>query len=74
MTHTVFLYDSKTDARRARLVDIDNASLRRTRLIIRADRGQGPVLLNRTYTTHSGARAALTRRGPSWACIRKSRW
>ena len=74
MSHRTYLYDSQTDARRARLTDIGSASVHRTRLIIRDDRGQGPVMFNRTYTTHAGARRALARRGNAWKCIRKNRW
>lgn len=66
--HTTYLYDSQTDTRRARLTDVDTVTVHRTRLIIRSDRGQGPVLLNRTYTTHDGARRALSRRG-TWSCL-----
>lgn len=68
--HTSYLYDSKTDTRRARLTDISTPLVHRTRLIIRAERGQGPVLLNRTYTTHAGARSALNRRG-AWDRVSK---
>jgi len=65
-----YFYNGPDDMR-ALLVDVDNINVRRTRLIIRADRGQGPVLLNRTYATHRGARAALTRRAAGWTCYRK---
>ena len=63
-----YLY-SHSDGRRARLVYIDNGRVNHARLIIRAEAGQGAVLLNKVYTTRRGARAALTRRGGAWTCI-----
>ena len=66
-----YYYDSTTDARRALLTDIDNIRIHHTRLIIRDERGQGALLLNKTYTTHRGARAALARRGSGWTCYKK---
>lgn len=68
---TNYFYDN-SDGRRAKLVDIDKINVKRTRLIIRADRGQGELLLNRTYTTHAGARAALSRRGGAWTLYKKT--
>lgn len=71
--HTSYLYASKADDRRALLVDIDTALVHHTRLMIRADDGRGQVLLNKVYTTHRGARAALNRRG-AWTMCRKSKY
>lgn len=68
--HKLYYYDSLNDSRRALLTDINMPLAHRTRLIIRADRGQGEVLLNKTYTTHNGARSALRRRG-SWNLFKK---
>lgn len=68
---TNYYYDN-LDGRRALLVVIDKVNLHRVRLIIRADRGQGDLLLNRTYTTRTSARRALSRRGGTWSLFRKT--
>ena len=65
-----YYYDGP-EGLRARLTDIDMPLAHRTRLVIRADRGQGEVILNRTYTTHRGARRALSRRRSGWTCYKK---
>lgn len=65
-----YWYNS-SDGRRALLADVDNVRVHHTRLIIRADDGNGAVLLNKTYATHAGARAALNRRG-SWCLALKT--
>lgn len=72
MKHKTYYYDSQTDDRRAKLTDINTSLAHRTRLIIRAERGQGELLLNKTYTTHKGARRALSRLGSQWKCYKKS--
>ena len=69
--HKNYYYDGP-DGIRARLTDVDTPRAHRTRLVIRADRGQGELLLNRTYTTHDGARRALSRRAQGWTCYRKN--
>lgn len=65
MEHTNYYYDN-VDGRRARMTVIDKVDMYRVRLAIRAERGQGALLLNKTYTTKKGARAALNRRGRGW--------
>ena len=71
--HMQFYFDHP-DGRRALLVVVDKTNLHRVRLIIRGERGNGPVILCRTYTTERGARAALRRRGSGWTCTRKKVW
>ena len=65
-----FYYDSQTDDRRAKIHDMPG--LRRSRLVIRDDRGQGKLLLCKIYTTHKGARRALSRLGSKWVCFKKN--
>ena len=72
--HKSYYYDSQTDDRRARLTDINMPLAHRTRLVIRSDRGQGELLLNKTYTTHKGARRALSRLGSDWKLYKKTTW
>ena len=62
-------YDSATDDRRARITDVPG--LGKYRLVIRSDRGQGPVTHERVYNSHRGARNALNRRG-SWSCCKRT--
>ena len=69
--HTSYYYDSP-DGRRARMTVINKVDLYRVRLVIRSDRGHGPVLMNRTYTTRSRARRALSRRGDAWHLFKTS--
>ena len=71
--HMQFYFDHP-DGRRALLVVIDNENLHRVRLMIRGERGNGPVILCRTYKTERGAVAALCRRGSGWTCYRKTVW
>jgi len=68
---TNYYYDN-IDGRRALLVVVDKINLFRVRLIIREDRGNGTLLLNKTYTTRNGARAALCRRGGTWTLYKKT--
>lgn len=68
---TTYYYDSD-DGRRAKLAVIDRPHIFRVRLIIRADHGQGALLLCKTYTTRKGARAALRRRGGTWTLYKKT--
>lgn len=63
---TNFWYHNLDDDRRALLADVDNVRVKHTRLIIRADNGEGDLLLNKTYKTHAGARAALNKAGGRW--------
>lgn len=68
--HNNYYYNGP-DGLRARITDINTALVTRTRLVIRADRGHGDVIINKTYTTHRGARAALNRRGAFWTLYKK---
>ena len=68
---TNYYYDSN-DGRRALLAVIDKVNVFRVRLIIRAESGQGALLLNKTYTTRAGARSALRRRGGTWILYKKN--
>lgn len=67
--YATYYYDSQTDDRRAKIADSNK--IHRSRLVIRAERGQGELLLNKTYTTHKGARRALSRLGSEWKCYKK---
>lgn len=69
--HKNYYYDGP-DGLRARLTDIETAIVTRSRLVIRAEHGQGALIMNKTYTTHRGARSALNRRGACWTLYKKS--
>ena len=67
----IYYYDGP-DGLRARITNVNTSRAHITRLVIRTNHGQGAVILNRTYTTRRGARAALSRRGVGWACFKKT--
>lgn len=66
-----YYYDGP-DGLCARLTDIETALVTRSRLVIRAEHGQGALIMNKTYTTHRGARSALNRRGECWTLYKKN--
>ena len=69
----VFYYDSP-DGRRAKLTAYEKDNQQYARLIIRADKGQGAVMLCKKYTTRAGAKAALNRRGSCWQCFKTTKY
>lgn len=69
--HKNYYYDGP-DGLRARLTDIETALVTRSRLVIRAEHGQGVLITNKAYTTHRAARAALNRYGAGWTCYKKT--
>lgn len=70
--YATYYYDSQTDDRRAKIADSNKPLIHHSRLVIRAERGQGELLFERVYTTHKGARRALSRLGSEWKCYKKS--
>lgn len=59
MRYGVYYYDGP-NGQRAKITDLPG---KYSRLVIRADHGQGDVVLQKKYKNHIGARAALRRLG-----------